>query len=141
MTDLQLGAAAQPGIERVQEGRAVPLVVLPRVFAIQDDADQVGRARIIQPAADLQQAVDEILGGLLRREILVEEADAVGQLVIAEDDVRAELGAGQYAIGAVKRVRVDDEVAAVALERPAQAAAQDGLVGRQPGEAGSGDER
>ena len=141
VTDLQLCAAAQPGIERVKEGRAVPLVVFPRVLAIEDDADQVGRARIIQPAADLQQTVDEILGGLLRREILVEEPDAVGQLVVAEDDIRAELGVGQHAIGAVQRVRADDEVAAIALERPAQAAAQDRLVGRQPREAGGGHQR
>ena len=84
---VQLRAAAQTFVQRIEEDVAVVLVVLPAVLAVQDDADQVGPVGIVDPPADLQQPVNHVLGGLAARQPLVQEADAVRQFVVAEDDV------------------------------------------------------
>ena len=105
-------ALCQLAIERIEEDVAVVLVVLPAVLAVQDDADQVRRGRVVEPPPDLQQTVDHVFGGLRAGQVLVEEADAVRQLVIAEDDVWSELAVRQDAVGLVQRAGIDDQVTA-----------------------------
>ena len=96
---------------------------------------------IVDPAADLQEPIDHVLRGLHAGQVLVQETDPVGKLLVAEDDVRTEFAACHDPVGLVQYTWIGEQVAAVAVQACAQAAGQDGLAARQPGEPGRPDER
>ena len=67
----------QPLVKRPQEREPVVLVMLPAIFAIQHDADNVRIGVVAQVVLNLLQAVDEVGGRIAGIPVGVFEADLV----------------------------------------------------------------
>jgi len=101
--------------------------MLPGILSVERQGDErlglgVGDAR------------DEVLGGLARVALRVAEADAVGQLAIAEEDGDGVVGAGQVRV-VVRGIAVGQRAAQLQL-----AALEHSLVGRAPAHSAGGEE-
>ena len=115
-----------------EETRDAAGVVLPTVFAVERDEDEVV-ARAVMPgrALDGGQVTDEIGVGALGGPARVDEADLVGEAVVAEDeaDIGAGDGPGRELVGR-----------AVGVGR-AEGLPEDRLVGGEPSNAELVDQR
>ena len=120
-------SAREAGVERIEERLPGGGIMLPRVLSIERQRDErfglgVGDAR------------DEILGRLARIALRVAEADAVGQLAIAEEDGHGVIGPGAVGV-VVRRVAVGQRGAELQLT-----ALEHSLIGRAPAHAAGGEE-
>src|SRR5262245_44550206 len=116
---------ADSAVEFAEEGTAVPIVVFPGVFAIEDDGherisagDQASRAILPDAAQALARRLRCIHFG-------VNEADEVAQKMIAEDHAKAAV----VLLPAIRAVESFDR------NGPAQGAVEDAAIGSRPGEA------
>src|SRR5690606_484440 len=68
---------------------SVVRVVLPRVLAVEDDADHVLAGRAVDELDDVAHVAGEVLRRGLTIPLLVLEPDQVGEAVVAEEQLRA----------------------------------------------------
>ena len=80
-----VGASGDAMVEGAEERDAAVGVVLPAVFAVEDDGDEGGGV-MAAGVADGVELAHEVAGGSGAGASLVVEADLVGHRVVAEDD-------------------------------------------------------
>ena len=80
---------ADAPVEFAQEGTAVVVIVFPGVFAVEDDGHQGVAAGGQNAGAVLADAVQEIVGGMRRLHLGIDEADQVAHEMVAEDQPHA----------------------------------------------------
>ncbi len=94
----------------------------------------------LQPAADVIDALDEVVGRRRARQTGIGEGDLVGDDIVAEDHRHRAAVAPLDEIGAVERLGLDDDFVAIAGEAVhAQRVGQDALAAGHPLQAAGAD--
>ncbi len=117
-------------IDRANERHATVRVILPAVFAVQDDRYQ-GRRVLPARVADRVQLTDEIVGRHRPRTSLVMKPDLVRHRMVTEDDRQLVIRFTDLP-GAIEQFRVTHVTSAVATNLAIGRATQDLLIGRDP---------
>jgi hypothetical protein len=108
-------------------------VIFPRIFAVENDGDDGVASAIEHGASGIFNAVEQVLRGVGWRHTRIDEADQIGNSVIAKHHVHR----GRTLFVAVNVVEFFREMRgqaaiAVASEEQPCSAAEDALVGRHP---------
>ena len=114
---LELLVAAQPAIERMQKGVAVPLIKVPAILAVEGDHGEPGA--VLLPPPDVMQPINQVGCRLFGAPVLVLEPDGVRQPAVAEEHM--DRGAvGLRPVGDVEQLRLHHPAVAVAVEGTAE---------------------
>ncbi len=125
--------ARNPPVELAQKFAAVAGVILPGIFAVENQR-QGQRAARVHAFGDGADAAVEVFGGRARVHAAVNEADQIGKIMIAKD-------AGDFAFAEtysqrrVQAIGIRGHAFAVAAETDIQRAAEHAFVAREPAKA------
>ena len=123
-------ASGDAMVEGAEKRDAAVGVVLPAVFAVQDDGDEGGGV-MAAGVADGVELGHEVAGGSGAGASLVVKADLVGHGVVAEDDGELVVRLADFP-GAIEQLGMADVAAAIAADLAAGRTSQNFFIGRDP---------